>query len=27
MVITNGHEDITNGYERELEGVGTIGLG
>ena len=26
MVITNGYEDITNGYEREKEGIGTIGL-
>ena len=27
MVITNGYEDITKGYnEREWEGIGTIGL-
>ena len=26
MVITNGYEDITKGYEREKEGIGTIGL-
>lgn len=26
MVITNGYEDITKGYRRERERVGTIGL-
>ena len=26
MIITNGYEDITKGYEREKEGIGTIGL-